>query len=83
MQSSTLTLHQAADLMNVHINTVTKLIISGDLPAAKIGRAYVILYKDAMDYIERMVIRQTAQRQTGGPVPKRQYRRSRLQTPIR
>lgn len=72
---STLSVPEASDLLNVHPNTVFKLIDSGELPAAKIGRAYVMLYKDVMDYVERLVIRQTSERQTGGPVPKRQYRR--------
>lgn len=74
---STVSVPEASGILNVHPNTVFKLIDSGDLPAAKIGRSYVMLYKDVMDYIERLVIRQTSERQTGGPVPKRQYRRSR------
>ena len=43
---STLSVPEAGELMNVHINTVLKLIDAGTLPAAKIGRAYVLLVVD-------------------------------------
>jgi excisionase family DNA binding protein len=62
---STLSIIEAADLMNVHPNTVFKLINTGLIPAAKIGRAYVILYKDAMAYIEQLIVRQTSDRLMG------------------
>jgi excisionase family DNA binding protein len=65
---STLTVPEAADLMNVHPNTVFKLIESGAIPAAKIGRAYVILTKDAMAYIEQLIVQQTNRRLGGLPV---------------
>lgn len=71
---STLSMIEAAGTLNVHPNTVARLIDSGELPAAKIGRSYVLLYKDVMDYIERLVIRQTAERLGGGPI--RRHRRS-------
>jgi excisionase family DNA binding protein len=54
--------------MNVHTNTVLKLIDAGTLPAAKIGRAYVLLLADVMKYVERMVLDQTSQRRMGGPL---------------
>lgn len=58
-------------MLNVHTNTVAKLIDSGELPAAKIGRSYVLLYKDVMQYIENMIVRQTAERMGGQPVRRR------------
>lgn len=58
-------------MLNVHPNTVAKLIESGALPAAKIGRAYVLLYRDVMRYIEEIVIRHTAERMGGAPVKRR------------
>jgi excisionase family DNA binding protein len=67
---STLTVPEAADLMNVHPNTVFKLIESGAIPAAKIGRAYVILTKDAMAYIEQLIVKQTNDRLGGLPLRK-------------
>jgi len=39
-----------------------KLIASGAIPAAKIGRAWVMLEADVMRYIEQQVIHQTAER---------------------
>lgn len=71
---STLDVTGAADLMKIHPNTVLLMIEKGTLPAAKIGRAYVLLYKDVLAHIERQIVMQTAQRQ-GGPRPKRAYRR--------
>ena len=37
-----LTVEQAADLLNVHSNTILRLIKSGDVPATKIGKQYRI-----------------------------------------
>lgn len=67
-EASTLTTIEAAAMLNVHTNTLAKLIESGELPAAKIGRSYVMLYKDVMQYIENMVVRQTAERMGGRPI---------------
>lgn len=52
----------AADLMKVHPNTVLDLIRSGALPAARIGRAYVLMTTDVLDYIHQQIINQTAER---------------------
>lgn len=60
--SSTVDLQGAAALLQVHENTVLKLIKSGALPAAKIGRAYVLVTRFVLDYIERQVAQQTAER---------------------
>lgn len=79
---STLNVPEASDVLSVHPNTVLKLILGGDLPAAKIGRSYVMLYADVMAYIENLVIHQTAQRQTGGAVQKRGRRTALLNKPI-
>ena len=65
---STLTTTEAAAILNVHTNTLARLIDTGELPAAKIGRSYVLLYKDVMQYIENMIVRQTAERMGGQPV---------------
>lgn len=58
----TLNIKTAAEVLQVHPNTVEKMIASCQLPAAKVGRAYVILSKDVMAYIENQVCRQTAER---------------------
>ena len=65
MQSTirpTLTVMAAADILNVHSSTVEKLIGSGVLPAAKVGRAWVIMTKDVLNYAEKLVIEQTTMR---------------------
>ena len=52
----------AAELMFVDRTRVEDLIRSGDLPAAKIGKSYVMLQKDVLAYIERQIVAQTAER---------------------
>lgn len=59
---STETIQTAAGLLKVHPKTVLDMISSCELPAAKVGRAYVILTSDVMAYIERAVVQQTAKR---------------------
>lgn len=58
----TVDIHGAADLMKVHPKTVADLINSGAIPAARVGRAYVMLTKDVMNHIEGTIVRQTAER---------------------
>jgi excisionase family DNA binding protein len=41
---------------------VRKLIADGLLPAAKIGKRYVLLESDVMAFIEAQVVKQTAER---------------------
>ena len=52
----------AADLMKVHPKTVLNLIQTGALRAARISRAYVMLEHNVMNYIERQIVEQTADR---------------------
>ena len=61
-QQSTVDICGASDLLKVHPNTVFKMISTGEIPAAKVGRAYVMLKKDVLDYVENIIIRQTAER---------------------
>lgn len=61
-ETGTLGLVEAAELLKVHTNTVARLIDTGQIPAAKVGRAWVMLRRDVMRYIERQVMQQTAQR---------------------
>lgn len=60
--SPTLNIHEAAELLKVHPKTVADLIHACILPAAKIGRAYVLLTRDVMAHLEREVARQTSER---------------------
>lgn len=73
---TTLSLTAAAERMCVHVNTVLKLITAGAIPAAKIGRAWVMLESDVMNYIEQQVIRQTAERRGVPLLPQTHQRRS-------
>lgn len=76
----TVDLHGAACLMQVHYQTVADLIKAGKLPAAKVGRAYVILTRHVMDHIEREVARQTAER-LGAPAVRSPKRRRQVAAP--
>lgn len=59
---TTCNITEAARLLKVHEETVAELIRQHKLPAAKIGRAWVMLERDVMDYIERQIQLQTAER---------------------
>jgi excisionase family DNA binding protein len=66
----------ASKLLCVHPNTLAKLIHSGAIPAARIGRAYVMLERDVLDYATAQIVQQTAQRMGGMPVKMRRSTRS-------
>ena len=71
----TLDVSGAAELLKVHPETVKKMIHKGQLPAAQVGRAYVMMTKDVLEYIENAVIRDTAarmRRPLHSPKPRRQ-----------
>ncbi len=59
---STLSTVEAAEVLKVHHKTVEDLINRGAIPAAKVGRAWVMLERDVMDYLEKQIIDQTARR---------------------
>lgn len=62
MTMDTLNVKQAAEVLKVHPNTVERLINDGTIPAAKIGRAWVMLKAHVMAYLEDQVMKQTAAR---------------------
>ena len=62
MNQITVDIKGAADLMKVHPKTVEDHIRSCAIPAAKVGRAYVIMVKDVVAFIEGQIARQTAER---------------------
>ncbi len=64
---TTLDLRGAAALMKVHPRTVEAMARDGRLPAAKIGRAYVLLVRDVEAFIEQQVATQTAGRGRSKP----------------
>lgn len=59
---STLNTREAAKVMKIHENSVLKLIDNGEIPAAKVGRAWVMMERDVLQYVENQIVRQTAQR---------------------
>lgn len=59
---TTCNIAEAARLMRVHEETVAQLIREHKLPAAKIGRAWVMLERDVLEYIEHQIRIQTAAR---------------------
>ncbi|MBT2335029.1 helix-turn-helix domain-containing protein [Variovorax paradoxus] len=60
--SPTVDVEGAAELMKVHPKTVLDLIGAGALPAGRVGRAYVLLSRDVLAYVEQVVVRDTAER---------------------
>lgn len=64
---TTLDLRGAAALMHVHPRTVEAMARDGRLPAAKIGRAYVLLERDVEAFIEQQIASQTAARGQAAP----------------
>lgn len=59
---STLNTTEAASVLKVHPKTVEDLIHSGAIPAAKVGRAWVMMERDVLSYVEKQIINQTAAR---------------------
>lgn len=62
MNSPTVDVKGAADLMKVHPQTVLDKIAAGELRAGKVGKAYVLMTKDVLDHIEATIIKQMAAR---------------------
>lgn len=60
--SPTTDVRGAAELLSVHPKTVLGLIDDAAIPAAKVGRAYVMLVKDVIAYLEKMIVVQTSAR---------------------
>ena len=65
---TTLDIRGAAALMKVNPRTVEAMARDGRLPAAKIGRAYVLMERDVLAFIERQITAQTAGRGEGKPI---------------
>jgi len=55
----------AAELLHVHPNRVLELIDDGAIPAGKVGRAWVMMTRDVVVYLEKVIIAQTADRLSG------------------
>lgn len=61
----TLDLEQAASLLKINKCTAGDLAASGKLPGAKIGRAWVFLEQDLIDWLREQVREQQQQRLAG------------------
>lgn len=66
--SRTLDLNECAEFLNVHETTAQELASAGILPGAKIGRAWVFLEEDLVEYVRSEVRRQRAARQAEAEV---------------
>lgn len=56
------TVESAAELLATDATTVRALIDEGRIPAAKIGRAWVMMEDDLQDYLTARIREQTAER---------------------
>jgi excisionase family DNA binding protein len=68
---TTLNTTRAGELLCVHPKTIERLILDGTLPAAKIGRSWVLTERDVLDYLERQIVAQTQRRRLGDARPRR------------
>lgn len=60
----TFDLEQAADFLKVNPCTAQEMAASGELPGAKIGRAWVFLEEDLADWLREQIKLQREQRQS-------------------
>jgi len=65
----TLDIHQAAAILHADEETVLALARSGELPGTKIGRPWVFLRTDVLDYLRVRVGSDTAQRRQAAAAP--------------
>lgn len=75
----TFDIDECADFLKVDRNTALKLAQRGDLPGAKIGRAWVFLEDDVVEYLRVQVRHQMVERQNSASVD-RQLQASTAQT---
>ena len=61
MQS--LDIHETADILKVHRDTVEELAKMGELRGAKIGRSWVFIDSDIFTYLQKQIDKQTRERQ--------------------
>ncbi len=58
----TLNLEETAWFLKVHTETVSRLAKTGQLPGAKIGRAWVFLEEDLIEYLREQIQAQQTMR---------------------
>lgn len=60
--SDSFNISQCADFLHVNESTVSEMAIAGEIPGAKIGRAWVFLKEDVVSYLRNEIAKQTALR---------------------
>lgn len=60
-------LHDAADFLNISIDTMKDFAQNGIVPGAKIGKSWVFIEDDLANYLRKEVNRQTAERRGEKP----------------
>lgn len=58
----TMSLDEAAQTLKIHPHTLEKMIRAGDIPAGRLGRAYVLMTRDVLAFAENVILKQTADR---------------------
>lgn len=81
MTTPTVNIVGASEILMVHPQTVRDLINAGKLPAAKVGSAYVLLTKHVLDYAEKVIMTQTADRIRAPRKPRSPKRISKVGAP--
>lgn len=62
MDENTLDLIEAAHFLKISEETMRRLADAGEVPAARIGHAWVFAKSDLVDYLRRQIREQTEQR---------------------
>lgn len=63
---------EAADFLKIHRNTVLELAEKGELPGAKIGRAWVFVTDDLVEWLRLQVKQQQSNNRGDESPPQRQ-----------
>lgn len=80
MNDTTLTVGETCEILHIGENAVLKLIDSGELPAARLGKAYTLTLGDVMAYLRKQIDAQTEARrarQGGNSIPAAPQRKPR------
>jgi excisionase family DNA binding protein len=64
----TLNIQECAELLKIHPDTVQVRAATGELPGAKVGRAWVFLEEDVIAYLRAKIDGQVAKRHQNSPI---------------
>ena len=70
MSERYITVKEVAEILSVHHRTVTRLLTTGKLKGAKVGRSWRLDEKDVRDFFENLKVEtaQAIEREQGGDV---------------